>query len=157
MYRVSFKALSNSLKVGIVTPLDPKRLDQDPVLHPINRNLKSSTEFSEPFMRPQQSMAATEVKGRERMEPRELDECVQIHRSSPEGARQLTDDELVMLVQKKVQSLLNTNITHLYFFDITSTGDPRALAGGGPGGRLSRGGGAQEVHRATEQEVPKMS
>ena len=89
------------------------------------------------------------------MEPRELDECVQIHRSSPEGARQLTDDELVMLVQKKVQSLLNTNINHLYFFDIISTGDPRALVGGGSGGRLPRGCGAQEVHRATEQEVSK--
>ena len=78
-------------------------------MHPIDRNLKSSTEFSEPFMRPQQSMVATEVEGRARMEPRELDECVQIHRSSPEGARQLTDDELVMLVQKKVKSLENTN------------------------------------------------
>ena len=102
-------------------------------------------------------MVATEVEGRERMEPRELDECVQIHRSSPEGARQLTDDELVMLVQKKVHSLLNTNITHLYFFYIISPGDPRALAGGGPGGRLPRGCGAQEVHRASEQEVRKIA
>ena len=56
-------------------------------------------------------MVATEVEGRARMEPRELDECVQIHRSSPEGARQLTDDEVVMLVQKKVKSLFS--IVHI--------------------------------------------
>ena len=131
-------------------------------------------------MRPQQSILATSevVEGRGRREPRELDECLQIHRSSPEGARQLTDDELVMLVQKKEQSFvvmssfnaafsfewwdleITFSIDHISvcsctYASVYHTGDPRALAGGGSGGRLPRGCGAQEVHRATEQEVSK--
>ena len=52
-----------------------------------------------------QGIAATSGGERSR-EPRELEECKEIHRSSHEGARQLTDEELVMLVQEKVKRLL---------------------------------------------------
>lgn len=48
-----------------------------------------------------QAIVATTPEG-ECREPRGLEECAEINRSSPDAARELTDDELVKLVQEKV-------------------------------------------------------
>ena len=66
-----------------------------------NHDLMSVAEFSQPYLLPPQG--TTSALG---SPPRELEECVEVHNSGPEGARKLTDDELVMLVQNKVRRLL---------------------------------------------------